>query len=136
MEERYEFIKYIRQAIGSPYRWGSQNIDNGFDCSGLVIWAFKQMGWRLNDMTSSELFDHFHHHRCLQPASNVGCLWFYGDSPAKLTHVMVVLEKWDNGEFILAGARGGNSKTTDNNIAYREKAFVDVVHGSYWNNNF
>lgn len=33
-----------RTQIGSPYRWGGQSPAEGFDCSGLVWWAFRQNG--------------------------------------------------------------------------------------------
>lgn len=33
----------VRQALGAPYQWGGESM-SGFDCSGLVWWAFHQAG--------------------------------------------------------------------------------------------
>lgn len=32
------------RAVGVPYRWGGTSLAGGFDCSGLVYWAYKHVG--------------------------------------------------------------------------------------------
>jgi cell wall-associated NlpC family hydrolase len=35
------------KAVGVPYAWGGSSPSNGFDCSGLVSWAYGRLGVRL-----------------------------------------------------------------------------------------
>jgi len=32
------------RAVGVPYRWGGTSLSAGFDCSGLVYWAYRKLG--------------------------------------------------------------------------------------------
>lgn len=32
------------RAVGVPYRWGGTSPSSGFDCSGLVYWAYSRLG--------------------------------------------------------------------------------------------
>jgi cell wall-associated NlpC family hydrolase len=36
-----------RRAVGVPYRWGGASPTSGFDCSGLVYWAYSRLGMEL-----------------------------------------------------------------------------------------
>lgn len=38
-----DVVRAALDALGTPYRWGG-TADNGFDCSGLVQWAYGQRG--------------------------------------------------------------------------------------------
>ena len=35
------------EAVGTPYRWGGESPASGFDCSGLVRWAYGRIGVEL-----------------------------------------------------------------------------------------
>ena len=37
-------VAAARKALGVPYVWGGSSIPPGLDCSGLVYWAYQQMG--------------------------------------------------------------------------------------------
>ena len=37
-------VKIALEAVGTPYRWGGESPATGFDCSGLVRWAYGSVG--------------------------------------------------------------------------------------------
>jgi cell wall-associated NlpC family hydrolase len=37
-------VKLALEAVGTPYRWGGESPATGFDCSGLVRWAYGRVG--------------------------------------------------------------------------------------------
>jgi cell wall-associated NlpC family hydrolase len=37
-------VSFAVEAIGTPYRWGGESPATGFDCSGLVRWAYGRVG--------------------------------------------------------------------------------------------
>jgi cell wall-associated NlpC family hydrolase len=44
---RARVVAVAHKALGVPYRWGGASPASGFDCSGLVQWAYRQVGVRL-----------------------------------------------------------------------------------------
>lgn len=37
-------VSTVRSVLGTPYAWGGDSPREGFDCSGLMYWAFRQHG--------------------------------------------------------------------------------------------
>ena len=130
MNSRQSFRMFIRDQLGQPYRW-SGDAPGGWDCSGLVLAGLRHVGYKLPDMTSAQLAAKFTD-KAIKDVTDEGQLVFYHLGIKRgVTHVMVVYRFWDEGQFILAGARGGDRDTTTVDIAWKKKAFVDLVHGDY-----
>ncbi|MCW8383933.1 C40 family peptidase [Streptomyces justiciae] len=50
------YVSYALQQVGKPYVWGGTGPD-GFDCSGLIVFAWRQMGYQLKIRTSQQMYD-------------------------------------------------------------------------------
>jgi cell wall-associated NlpC family hydrolase len=87
--------------VGTRYRYGGTDPLEGFDCSGLVYYAYEQAGYRV-PRTSRELF------RAARKISigdaDPGDLMFFQDQ-TKLSHVGIYL---GDGLFVHAPASGKN----------------------------
>lgn len=50
-----DIVEYLKQYIGTPYAWGEETPEAGFDCSGLMVWGFKQFGIDLPRVTYDQI---------------------------------------------------------------------------------
>jgi len=51
-QQRQLFVDALHTQIGRPYIWGGQSPEQGYDCSGLIIYGLRQAGVHIEDMTS------------------------------------------------------------------------------------
>jgi cell wall-associated NlpC family hydrolase len=80
-------LRYALEMIGKPYVWGGASPSVGFDCSGLVVWAYAQIGISLEHFTG-DLWNEVVH----IPYSEVkpgDLVFFYAD----ISHVGIYLGK-------------------------------------------
>lgn len=140
MKTRTKFLNAIRKVIGTRYRWGGQSPEDGFDCSGLILWGMNEAGMTVPDMSANGLWLKYEPQRIDMKWAKPGCLMFYGDEDGDIDHVMVVLNVWEYGPHFplmtLVGARGGDMLTIDAGTAYSKHAFVDTVIGDYWHTRY
>ena len=54
--ETENMLEYAMSALGTPYVWGGASDTAGFDCSGLVVWAYSQVGVQV-PRTAAEQFN-------------------------------------------------------------------------------
>jgi cell wall-associated NlpC family hydrolase len=55
LKRAQKILRAARSQIGVPYVWGGETPGRGFDCSGLVQWAFRKAGFKLPRTTSGQI---------------------------------------------------------------------------------
>lgn len=105
--------------VGSRYRYGGANPNEGFDCSGLVFYTYTQTGFRV-PRTSQELF------RAARKISvrdaGAGDLMFFQDE-AKLSHVGIYV---GDGLFVHAPSSGEKVSIASLDSPYYREHLVAV----------
>jgi murein DD-endopeptidase len=105
--------------VGTRYRYGGTDPLEGFDCSGLVYYAYGQAGYHV-PRTSQELF------RAARKISvgdaDPGDLMFFQDQ-TKLSHVGIYL---GDGLFVHAPATGRNVAVGSLDLPYYQEHLVAV----------
>jgi cell wall-associated NlpC family hydrolase len=104
---------YARNLLGTPYKYGGNSPDTGFDCSGFVDYVFRHtVGIRLP--RSSYEISHLGH-AVKRGELSTGDLVFFNTLHRKFSHVGIYL---GNERFIHAPSSGGKVRTEDMREAY------------------
>ncbi|TAM61013.1 MAG: peptidoglycan endopeptidase [Rhodanobacter sp.] len=106
--------------VGTPYHWGGNTPQGGFDCSGLVDYVYRNAADILLPHSSRQIaaMDRGHNvHRMTRLVS--GDLVFFG-SHGTVSHVGVYVGK---GRFVHAPNSGGTVR-------------LDDIDGPYWRDHF
>jgi cell wall-associated NlpC family hydrolase len=108
-----------KKYLGTPYRWGGSSPKTGFDCSGLVQWAYAKAGIQLPRVTDAQFaagsgtpVDKSH----LKP----GDLVFFGQ-PGNIYHVGISM---GGDKFIHAPHTGDVVKTSSLKESYYAQEFA------------
>jgi peptidoglycan DL-endopeptidase CwlO len=100
-------VKYAESQIGVPYVWGGETPGSGFDCSGLVQWAWNKAGILIPRTTQTQ-WPALHHVplSALQPGD---LLFYYNlDGDHQVDHVVMYVGSGPWGtNTIIAAARTG-----------------------------
>jgi murein DD-endopeptidase len=105
--------------VGTRYRYGGADPIEGFDCSGLVHYAYEQAGYRV-PRTSQDLFRAVR--KIAVGEADPGDLMFFQDQ-TKLSHVGIYL---GDGLFVHAPANGQNVTVASLDSPYYQAHLVAV----------
>ncbi|MDZ5603961.1 C40 family peptidase [Pseudomonas sp. RP23018S] len=106
--------------LGTPYRWGGSNPKKGFDCSGLVQYAFNDVANVDLPRTSSAMAQG-HGVKVAKADLKPGDLIFFNIKSRRVNHVAIYL---GNDRFIHAPRRGKNVSIDTLNKPYWQKHYV------------
>ena len=114
-----EALAFARSMMGTPYKWGGETPEEGFDCSGLVQWAYGKAGITLPRVT---------HEQFAAPGGvpvkrgdlRPGDLVFFRDATGYVHHVGISL---GGDRFIGAPHTGA-------------KVRIDSLESAYWAREF
>ncbi len=117
-----QFVKHAQQHIGVPYLLGGVKPEEGFDCSGLVLYAANKVGLNNVPRTSSEQ---------AQIGMSVsrnnlapGDLLFFNTQGSGISHVAIYKGK---GEFIHSPTSGAKVRVESLNVKYWSSRFVKAT---------
>lgn len=105
--------------VGTPYRWGGNTPDGGFDCSGLVDYIYRNAADILLPHSSRAMADMNGRKVSRMTELASGDLVFFG-SGRTISHVGVYVGK---GRFVHAPNSGGTVR-------------LDDIDGPYWSKHF
>lgn len=92
-------VRTARQQVGTPYRYGGST-PRGFDCSGLVHYAYQRAGIKVPRTTSGLMR---RAHRVALSKLRPGDVLFFRVDPPKVSHVGIYI---GHGEFVHAPSSG------------------------------
>lgn len=112
-ERANDMIVYALSHIGVRYKWGGDNPDKGFDCSGLVRWVFNRTWGIMLPRRSADMAQQGQEIKRdqLQP----GDLVFFNTLRRAYSHVGIYL---GDGRFLHAPSSGGQVRVEDMNTPY------------------
>ena len=117
-KESSDVLSRAVNVLGTPYRWGGSSPSKGFDCSGLVKYAFNEATFDLprtsNAMASG------HGEKVDRDDLKPGDLIFFNIKSRRVNHVAIYL---GNDRFIHAPRRG-------------KSVSIDTLNKPYWDNHY
>jgi murein DD-endopeptidase len=107
------------KAIGTPYRWGGTSPTKGFDCSGLVKYAFNDVSEVDLPRTSNAMAEG-HGQKVDRKDLKPGDLLFFNIKSQKVNHVAIYL---GDDQFVHAPRRG-------------KSVTIDTLKKPYWDSHY
>jgi cell wall-associated NlpC family hydrolase len=109
--------------VGTPYRWGGNTPDSGFDCSGLISYVYRDVAGITLPRSTREMI--------VMRAPDVGkeglqtgdLIFFATNGGSQVSHAGIYVGE---GRFVHAPATGGTVKLDSLSKAYWQKAYLSA----------
>lgn len=113
-------LNHAEQLLGTPYRWGGDSAETGFDCSGLLVYLFREeAGLELPRSTGAMIRGQ--HRQVSRDALKPGdAVFFSHNGSRRASHVGLYI---GSGRFIHAPSRG-------------KRVRIDSLDDGYWDHHY
>jgi cell wall-associated NlpC family hydrolase len=109
--------------VGTPYRWGGNTPDSGFDCSGLIGYVYRDVAGVTLPRSTREMIG-MSAQDVDQNALQTGDLIFFAtNGGSQVSHAGIYVGE---GRFVHAPATGGTVKLDSLSKAYWQKAYLSA----------
>lgn len=109
--------------VGTPYRWGGNTPDSGFDCSGLIGYVYRDAAGITLPRSTHEMIG-MRAQDVDQNALQTGDLIFFAtNGGSQVSHAGIYVGE---GRFVHAPATGGTVKLDSLSKAYWQKAYLSA----------
>ena len=117
--KRSIIVQHALNSIGTPYKWGGESPETGFDCSGLVVFTHKKAGIILPRTAK----DQFKSGKTVlrQDLQTADLVFFTPPDRSKSFHVGIYIGE---GLFVHAPGRGRQVSVVDLNHPYFKKHYI------------
>jgi cell wall-associated NlpC family hydrolase len=116
---RAELVTTVRRFIGVPYRWGGEDRNNGFDCSGLTMVSYRLNG--LNLPRNSRMQFKAGRYVAKKQLQKGDLVFFATQGGKRVTHVGMYIGR---GNFIHAPRTGKNVRVASLSNRFFQRTYV------------
>lgn len=120
-KKRIDIVMTAMSTIGKPYRWGGQQMQEGFDCSGLVFYAYTQNGVHEHEMPRVTTQLAKNSRPIKRSELKPGDLVFFNTLGQRYSHVGLYMGE---GRFINAPSKGKLVRIDSMDSPYYKKRFT------------
>ena len=125
--DRSEFVSYAKTLLGTPYKYGSSNPKNGFDCSGFITYVFNH--FNVKAPRSSVDFTNEGTTIDIRSAKPGEIILFTGsdNSTGRVGHMGIITKGGSSPQFIHSASGRSIGVIIDNVTGYYKAHFVKVI---------
>ena len=125
--DRSEFVSFAKTLLGTPYKYGSSNPKNGFDCSGFITYVFNH--FNVKPPRSSVDFTNEGTNIDIRNAKPGEIILFTGsdNSIGRVGHMGIITKGGSSPQFIHSASGRSIGVIIDNVTGYYKAHFVKVI---------